>query len=129
MRMTPTVIITGILALLAAITLTVVYWPYATQDMTPSDIFRSRTAIENEGRKIYLENGCVYCHSQSIRAIDWGHGAQRIAKTGDYVADEPVALGSQRTGVDLSQEGGEHPDDWHIAHFINPRFTRPSSGR
>jgi mono/diheme cytochrome c family protein len=29
--------------------------------------------------------------------------------------------------VDLSQEGGEHPDDWHIAHFINPRYTRPSS--
>ena len=69
MRMTPTVIITGILALLAAITLIVVYWPYATHDMTPSDIFRSRTAIENEGRKIYLENGCVYCHSQSNRSI------------------------------------------------------------
>jgi mono/diheme cytochrome c family protein len=95
--------------------------------MTPSDIFRSRTAIENEGRKIYLQNGCVYCHSQSIRSIDWGHGAQRIAQSGDYIADEPVALGSQRTGVDLSQEGGEHPDDWHITHFVNPRYTRPSS--
>ncbi len=127
MRMTPTVIITGILALLAAITLTVVYWPYATQDKTPSEIFRARTAVENEGRKIYLQNGCVYCHSQSIRSIDWVHGAHRIAQTGDYIADEPVALGSQRTGVDLSQEGGEHPDDWHIAHFINPRYTRPSS--
>jgi cytochrome c oxidase cbb3-type subunit 2 len=127
MRMTPTVIITGILALLAAITLIVVYWPYATRDTTPSDIFRSRTAVENTGRKIYLENGCVYCHSQSIRGIDWGHGAQRIAQAGDYIADEPVTLGSQRTGVDLSQEGGEHPDDWHIAHFINPRYTRPSS--
>ena len=127
MRMTPTVIFTGILALLTAITLIVVYWPYATRDTTPSDIFRSRTAIENDGRKIYLENGCVYCHSQSIRAIDWGHGAQRIAQSGDYIADEPVALGSQRTGVDLSQEGGEHPDDWHIAHFVNPRYTRPSS--
>jgi cbb3-type cytochrome c oxidase subunit II len=125
--MTPTVIFTGILALLAAITLIVVYWPYATIDTTPSDIFRSRTAIENAGRKIYLENGCVYCHSQSIRSIDWGHGAQRIAQSGDYIADEPVALGSQRTGVDLSQEGGEHPDDWHIAHFVNPRYTRPSS--
>ena len=127
MRMTPTVIITGILALLTAITLTVVYWPYATRDTTPSDIFRLRTAAENAGRKIYLQNGCVYCHSQSIRGIDWGHGAERIAQAGDYLADEPIALGSQRTGVDLSQEGGEHPDDWHIAHFINPRYTRPSS--
>ena len=127
MRMTPTVIIVGILALLIAITLTVVYWPYATRDMTPSDIFRQRSAVEEAGRKIYLKNGCVYCHSQSIRSIDWGHGAERVAQSGDYVADEPVALGSQRTGVDLSQEGGEHPDDWHIAHFINPRYTRPNS--
>jgi cytochrome c oxidase cbb3-type subunit 2 len=127
MKMTPTVIITGILALLAAITLTVVYWPYATIDTAPSDIFRPRTVVENAGRKIYLQNGCFYCHSQSIRGIDWGHGAERIAQSGDYVADEPIALGSQRTGVDLSQEGGEHPDDWHMAHFINPRYTRPSS--
>jgi cytochrome c oxidase cbb3-type subunit II len=127
MRMTPTVIIVGILALLTAITLTVVYWPYATRNMRPSDIFRPRTAVEDAGRIIYLQNGCVYCHSQSIRGIDWGHGAERIAQSGDYIADEPIALGSQRTGVDLSQEGGEHPDDWHIAHFINPRYTRPNS--
>ena len=127
MKMTPTVIIVGILALLAAITLTVVYWPYATRTTNPSDIFRNRTAAEAEGRKIYLQNGCVYCHSQSIRAFDWGHGAERIAQSGDYLADEPIALGSQRTGVDLSQEGGEHPDDWHVAHFVNPRYTRPAS--
>ena len=127
MKMTPTVIIIGILSLLLAITLTVVYWPYATRHTDPSDTFRNRTDIEIAGRKIYLENGCVYCHSQSIRSIDWGHGADRIAQPGDYIADEPVALGSQRTGVDLSQEGGEHPDDWHTAHFINPRYTRPAS--
>ena len=54
MRMTPTVIIVGILALLTAITLTVVYWPYATRNITPSDIFRPRSAVEEAGRKIYL---------------------------------------------------------------------------
>jgi mono/diheme cytochrome c family protein len=43
------------------------------------------------------------------------------------VADRPILLGSIRTGPDLSQAGGEHPDDWHIAHFINPRYTRPNS--
>ena len=127
MKMTPTVIIVGILSLLTAIILTMVYWPYATRVTEPSDIFRERIPVEVAGRKIYLENGCVYCHSQSIRSIDWGHGADRIAQPGDYIADEPIALGSQRTGVDLSQEGGEHPDDWHIAHFVNPRYTRPAS--
>ena len=54
-------------------------------------------------------------------------GAERIAQAGDYVADYPILLGSQRTGPDLSQDGGEHPDDWHVAHFTNPRYTRPLS--
>ncbi|MBS1238811.1 MAG: hypothetical protein H6R38_129 [Deltaproteobacteria bacterium] len=127
MRMTPAVILGGVLALLASIALIMVYWPYARQDTTPSEIFRTRTAVEDAGRKIYLQNGCVYCHTQSIRAFDWDIGSERIAQTGDYVADQPIQLGSQRTGVDLSQEGGEHPDDWHHAHFANPRYTRPSS--
>ena len=39
----------------------------------------------------------------------------------------PHLLGSERTGPDLSQEGGEHPYDWHLAHFTNPPFTRPRS--
>jgi len=127
MTMTPKALVLGSLGILAAVVFVMVIWPYATRDMTPSDIFRSRTPPEQQGRVIYIANGCVYCHSQSIRAIDWGHGAERIAQSGDYVADEPILLGSQRTGVDLSQEGGEHPDDWHMAHFVNPRYTRPNS--
>ena len=127
MKMTPATVIGGALVLLAVIVLIMVVWPYSTADMTPSEIFRPRTDIEEAGRKIYIENGCVYCHSQSIRAFDWVHGANRIAQAGDYVADEPILLGSARTGVDLSQEGGERSDDWHIAHFINPRYTRPNS--
>jgi cbb3-type cytochrome c oxidase subunit II len=125
--MTPAVILVGVLALLTGIALVMVYWPYARQDTTPSEMFRPRTAEEGAGRKIYLANGCVYCHSQSIRPFDWDVGSERIAQAGDYVADEPIQLGSQRTGVDLSHDGGEHPDDWQIAHFINPRYTRPSS--
>jgi cbb3-type cytochrome c oxidase subunit II len=125
--MTPKALVLGSLGILAAVVLVMVILPYATRDMIPSDIFRLRNPKESAGRAIYIANGCVYCHSQSIRSIDWGHGAERIAQSGDYVEDRPILLGSQRTGVDLSQEGGEHPDDWHIAHFINPRYTRPNS--
>jgi len=127
MKMTLKVVVIGSLLILAAVVFVAVYMPYATQDETPSEIYRTRTAGEAEGRLQYIANGCVYCHTQSIRSIDWGHGAERIAQAGDYVGDEPILLGSARTGVDLSQEGGEHPDDWHIAHFINPRYTRPNS--
>jgi cbb3-type cytochrome c oxidase subunit II len=125
--MTPSAVVVGSLAILAAVVFVVVFWPYATRDDRPSDIFRPRSSVEDQGRAIYIANGCVYCHSQSIRAFDWDLGSERIAQAGDYVADRPILLGSERTGVDLSQEGGEHPDDWHLAHFISPRYTRPNS--
>jgi len=128
MKMTPKTVVTGSLLILAAVVLVVVVLPYVhTSKTKPSEIFRGRTSAEDTGRAIYKANGCVYCHTQSIRAIDWGLGAERIAKAGDYIADSPILLGSQRTGPDLSQEGGEHPDDWHAAHFANPRYTRPLS--
>ncbi len=127
MKMTPTAVVVGSVLVLFAVLAVVVIAPYYTADREPSEIFRTRSEVEALGRKIYIQNGCVYCHSQSIRTIDWGIGAERIAQVGDYVADEPILLGSQRTGPDLSQAGGEHPDDWHVAHFINPRSTRPNS--
>jgi len=128
MKMTPIAIVSGSLLILLAVVLVVVILPYANTNKTiPSDMFRNRSAVEAEGRDLYVRNGCVYCHTQSIRSVDWGLGAERIAEAGDYIKDHPILLGSQRTGPDLSQQGGEHPDDWHLAHFINPRFTRPLS--
>jgi len=127
MRMTPTAVFLGAISILAAIVFVMIVWPNLHADVTPSEIYRGRSAGEARGRHIYIQNGCVYCHSQSIRTMDWGHGAERIAQAGDYISDEPILLGSERTGVDLSQEGGEHPDDWHFAHFVNPRYTRPNS--
>jgi cytochrome c oxidase cbb3-type subunit II len=128
MKMTPLAIVVGSLVLLFTVVFVVVVLPYAhTSKTVPSGIHRARLPQEQAGRQIYIANGCVYCHTQSIRAIDWGLGAERIAQAGDYLEDRPILLGSQRTGPDLSQQGGEHPDDWHLAHFINPRFTRPLS--
>ena len=128
MKMTPAAIVFGSLFILIAVVSVVIILPYADTSKTiPSDLFRTRTAMEEKGRALYISNGCVYCHTQSIRSVDWGLGAERIAQAGDYLKDYPILLGSQRTGPDLSQEGGEHPDDWHQAHFANPRYTRPLS--
>ena len=104
-----------------------VYMPSYMTEYQPSEMFRPRTEQEERGRKLFVGNGCTYCHSQFVRDIDWGLGAERVARAGDYVADRPHLLGTERTGPDLSQEGGEHPDDWHRAHFTNPRFVRPDS--
>jgi cytochrome c oxidase cbb3-type subunit II len=127
MHMTPRAIVFGTLSILAAVVVVVVYVPWADRIETPSELFRTRSSAEVSGRALYIANGCVYCHSQSIRTIDWDLGAERIAQAGDYLADQPILLGSERTGPDLSQEGGEHPNDWHRAHFTNPRHTRPLS--
>jgi mono/diheme cytochrome c family protein len=120
-------IIIGGLIVFASVLFISVVLPWVTISEKPSDIFRPRTVLEEEGRKIYIENGCTYCHTQFIRNIDWGLGAERVARSGDYVTEQPHLLGSERTGPDLSQEGGEHPDDWHLAHYTNPRYIRPES--
>jgi cbb3-type cytochrome c oxidase subunit II len=127
MRMTPTVLVAGGLLVFASVFFMHVVLPWMTITEQGSEIFRPRTAIEDEGRSIYVNNGCTYCHTQFVRNFDWDIGAERVAQPGDYVADSPHLLGTERTGPDLSQEGGEHPDDWHLAHFTNPRFTRPES--
>jgi len=125
--MTLSLIVCGCLVLFGAVLFIAVFLPGYTQSDRPSEIHRTRTPLESEGRKTFLQNGCSYCHSQYIRYVDWDLGAERIAQAGDYIQDRPHQLGSARNGPDLSQEGGEHPDDWHLAHFINPRYVRPES--
>ncbi|OPY67402.1 MAG: Cytochrome c6 [Syntrophorhabdaceae bacterium PtaU1.Bin034] len=127
MNVTPKLLFYGGIIILASVLFVTVMLPWWTISETPSDIFRPRSALEAKGREVYVANGCTYCHTQFIRNIDWGLGAERVARSGDYVAEQPHLLGSERTGPDLSQEGGEHPDDWHLAHYINPRSVRPES--
>jgi cbb3-type cytochrome c oxidase subunit II len=125
--MTPALlVIGGLLVFWASISIMVII-PVLTFHPGPSAIWRPLTGTEQEGNLLYTRNGCSYCHSQFIRVIDWGHGAQRIAEAGDYYDRRPAILGTERTGPDLSEEGGEHPDDWHVAHFVNPRNTSPIS--
>ncbi|MBJ6726095.1 cbb3-type cytochrome c oxidase subunit II [Geomesophilobacter sediminis] len=127
MKMTPGVLIIGALLVFWASAFIIAGLPAATMKEKPSDIWRPLTAEEEAGHRLYVANGCSYCHSLFIRINDWDIGAERIAQAGDYVGQEPIILGSERTGPDLSQEGGEHPDDWHLAHFTNPRYTSPIS--
>lgn len=127
MRSSDKILIFGVVMVVIAATFINVIWHVYTMRHMPSEQWKPRTKSAARGREIYIANGCTYCHSQYIRPQDWGIGAERIAKSGDYFSDRPHLLGSERTGPDLSQEGGEHPDDWHLAHFINPRYTRPRS--
>lgn len=129
MRMTEKVIAGGGLLILVAAAFSVAILPWITrQDVDkPSDIARPYSALEARGRKVYISEGCIYCHSQYVRPQDWDNTATRISEPGDYYYDKPHLLGSSRNGPDLSQEGGMRTDDWHLAHFYNARYTRPAS--
>ena len=127
MKMTPALLIVGGLLIFWSSVFVAVFLPALTMKAPASDIWRPWTPQESEGHELYVANGCSYCHSLFVRTVDSDLGSERIAEAGDYEGQQPAILGTERTGPDLSQEGGEHPDDWHAAHFANPRYTRPVS--
>jgi cytochrome c oxidase cbb3-type subunit 2 len=86
------------------------------------------TALQLEGRDIYLREGCYGCHSQMIRPFRaeterYGH----YSVPGESVYDHPFQWGSKRTGPDLARVGGRYSDDWHRIHLNNPRDVVPES--
>ena len=94
-------------------------------DIPPSDTAHVYTTQEAEGRNLFMTLGCFYCHSQQVRASDWGIG--NVSQEGDYVYDSPHALGTERTGPDLAQIGGMRPTIWHQMHDKDPRSVSPGS--
>jgi cytochrome c oxidase cbb3-type subunit 2 len=86
------------------------------------------SALQLEGRDIYISNGCYNCHSQMIRPFRaeterYGH----YSVAGEFVYDHPFQWGSKRTGPDLARVGGRYSDDWHRVHLNNPRDVVPES--
>ena len=86
------------------------------------------TALEMEGRDIYIREGCHVCHSQMIRPFRaetarYGH----FSTADEFVWEHPFLWGSKRTGPDLARVGGRYSDDWHRAHLYNPRDVVPES--
>lgn len=86
------------------------------------------TALQLEGRDIYIREGCNNCHSQMIRPFRaeterYGH----FSVAAESVWDHPFLWGSKRTGPDLARVGGRYSDDWHRAHLNNPRDVVPES--
>ena len=86
------------------------------------------SALELEGRDIYIREGCYLCHSQMIRpfrAETERYGPYSLA--GETVYDHPFQFGSKRTGPDLARVGGRYTDEWHRVHLLNPRDLVPES--
>ncbi|WP_371193083.1 cytochrome-c oxidase, cbb3-type subunit II [Glaciecola sp. SC05] len=96
--------------------------------LEPVKGLRPYTALEMEGRDIYIREGCVGCHSQMIRPFRseterYGH----YSVSGESVWERPFLWGSKRTGPDLARVGERYSDEWHRVHLINPRNVVPES--
>jgi cytochrome c oxidase cbb3-type subunit 2 len=86
------------------------------------------TELERLGRSVYIREGCWYCHSQYVRPVAgeelrWGP----VSEAGEYAYDQPHLFGTRRIGPDLTRVGGKYGDDWHYAHFWDPRMLQPES--
>ena len=68
------------------------------------------------GAHVYAANGCVYCHSEQVRAeyagadIERKWGVRRSAPR-DYIFERPVWLGKARMGQDLANIGARAPKE------------------
>jgi cytochrome c oxidase cbb3-type subunit II len=86
------------------------------------------TAIESQGREVYVANGCSYCHTQQVRPVDEDKVFGRPSAASDFAYQTPELLGSERTGPDLTNIGVRQPSSvWQYIHLYEPRAVVPES--
>jgi cytochrome c oxidase cbb3-type subunit 2 len=94
-------------------------------------------ALALAGRDVYQREGCVGCHTQTVRplrseVIRYGGNKAKepggqYSVAGEFAYDHPFLWGSKRTGPDLAFEGWIKPAAWHVAHFKDPQQVVPQS--
>lgn len=101
-------------------------------DEEGTDIYPApESGLTERGRQVYAANGCVYCHTQQVRAeyagadIDRGWGSRRSAPR-DYIFERTAMLGRMRMGPDLANVGKRAPVDDETAP--PPSATEGSTG-
>ncbi len=86
------------------------------------------TALELEGRDLYIREGCNACHTQMVRPFrSETERYGEYSKAGEFVYDFPFLWGSKRTGPDLHRVGGKYPHSWHYKHMWEPTYTSDGS--
>ncbi|OOS21807.1 cytochrome-c oxidase, cbb3-type subunit II [Moraxella lincolnii] len=94
----------------------------------PLPTMKPWTALELEGRDIYIREGCHVCHTQMIRPL-----RAEVERYGPYSRaaestwDHPFLWGSKRTGPDLARVGQRYSDEWQRQHLMRPQSLVPES--
>jgi cytochrome c oxidase cbb3-type subunit 2 len=94
------------------------------------------TADEAQGLRVYVSEGCPYCHTQQVRPLPQDRAFGRPSVPADYARlawldiwrEPPTILGSERTGPDLSDVGNRQPSStWQYMHLYESRAVVPWS--
>ncbi|MEM8866688.1 MAG: cbb3-type cytochrome c oxidase subunit II [Verrucomicrobiota bacterium] len=94
---------------------------------------RPEGGLALQGKQVYIEMGCIYCHTQQLRRADYGADIDRgwgprATVPRDYILQDRVLLGTMRTGPDLANIGGRPLNaDWHHLHLYNPQTVSEGS--
>ena len=125
MKMSARLIIIGGLVVVLTVVAFVVFLPVFVFRPGPTLNTHPYTALEQEGRDLYVSNGCLYCHSQFTRPRDVT--TSRPSEAGEYAYDQPHQLGTLRTGPDLANIGLKRGDRWEMEHLRKPRTLTPNT--
>jgi cytochrome c oxidase cbb3-type subunit 2 len=82
------------------------------------------------GKANYIAEACWHCHSQFVRPVskeDLRFGPVSTPSEYQNMMNLPHLFGTRRVGPDLIREAGKHSNDWHVAHFYDPRSVAPYS--
>jgi len=89
--------------------------------------------LARQGKLVYQQLGCIYCHTQQVRRPGFGADdlrgwGERQSVPRDYVQQDRLLLGTMRTGPDLMNVGARPLNaDWHFKHLLDPQLTSPGS--
>lgn len=129
-----TKLLAGGMVTLSLATAALVVLPFLQlKDVPAPEGLKPYTSQQLRGRQVYMSNGCISCHTQQPSTIgagvaDANRGWGRASVAGDYHYDQPVLLGTSRTGPDLFNIGARQPSaDWQLGHLFQPRAYVPGS--
>ena len=135
----------------AGIYLVLVYlcaiWPAMQEKAAMEQLPKPVTSeLVERGRVLYGQYNCVTCHTQQIRGderkatdedgvrkvpvldADARFGREIATRAEEYAWQDPVFMGTQRIGPDLSSTGRRLPEaQWHYWHLYDPQSTSPDS--
>jgi cbb3-type cytochrome oxidase cytochrome c subunit len=91
-----------------------------------------QSGMVQQGARVYAANGCIYCHSEQVRAdyagadIERKWGDRRSAPR-DYIFERPVFLGKMRMGQDIANIGARAPKEEESPSPTSSPATSPGA--